>query len=345
MHKRIAFVFFALILGGLVWRCEHFALDPESLKRYQIAYISGVQLWAINDDSSSPHPLAGGTGTGISSAHWSPDGSRFAFIWERDSDNEIYVADADGGNLTQLTRHRGFDSRNLTWSPDGSQIAFNSNETGNLEIYVMSSSGENIRRLTFNGQDDVSPKWSPNGQYILFVSYFIPGSEIFIVKPDGSGLKQLTHANGLITNNASWSYDGSKIVFSSYQSGEAQIYVMNADGTQETQLTRTPLFFVGQLEWAPKALQILFTARTGPSGDEIYQINADGSGLKKLPLPSGYYHGLTFSPNGKSLAYAAYDNSGEVYQVFVMQADGRHLRQITFGGRHCVAPSWSPKNL
>src|SRR5262249_21762225 len=56
---------------------------------------------------------------------WSPDGSRLAF-WmiagEDDVPAQIYVGNADGSGLRQLTAEG--DSRWPTWSPDGSRIAF-----------------------------------------------------------------------------------------------------------------------------------------------------------------------------------------------------------------------------
>lgn len=291
MRKQKLFALAALMLSGLNWHCEHYALDPETFHRYQIAYLSGMSIWVVNDDASLPNAVAGGEGTYITRAVWSPDGTRFAFAWEREGDMEIYVTDADGGNLTQRTHHKGYDSNNPCWSPDGSQIVFDSNETGNREIYVMSSTGSSARRLTFDAHDDVLPQWSPDGQNILFVRYFIPGSDIFIIKPDGSGLKQLTHANGFITRDARWSFDGSKIAFTSYQSGVLHIYVMNSDGSQERQITTNAPIIVSNLEWSPRTLQLLFASLSASSDqiyyDEVYLVNADGTGLKKNAASQG----------------------------------------------------------
>jgi hypothetical protein len=85
---------------------------------------------------------------------WSPDGSRVAFT----SDHDIYVVDADGNNLEQLTDDPAFDE-NPVWSPDGTQIAFSTNRDGNYEIYVMNADGTNPVNLTNHPSDDVEPDW------------------------------------------------------------------------------------------------------------------------------------------------------------------------------------------
>ena len=67
-------------------------------------------------------------------------GAQIAFTSYRDGNGEIYVMDADGGNLRNLTRNPALDW-GPAWSPDGGRIAFTSNRDGNFEIYVMDAKG------------------------------------------------------------------------------------------------------------------------------------------------------------------------------------------------------------
>ena len=58
------------------------------------------------------------------SARWSPNGARVAFISARDGSPQVWVADADGTNARKLTAVAGGVQPPLVWSPDGTMIGF-----------------------------------------------------------------------------------------------------------------------------------------------------------------------------------------------------------------------------
>jgi WD40-like Beta Propeller Repeat len=106
-----------------------------------------------------------------SAGAWSPDGTQIAFESNLDGDMDVYVMNADGTNVRQIT---GVEPDNdahdegPAWSPDGRQMTFTSGPD-NLhgDIHVMNADGSNVRRLTDN-QDplpnrarDESPDWQP----------------------------------------------------------------------------------------------------------------------------------------------------------------------------------------
>ena len=63
-------------------------------------------------------------------------GKRIAFMSNRDGDYEIFVMDADGSHVKQLT-HNNKKDLYPAWSPDGKRIAFTSDRDGDYEIFVM----------------------------------------------------------------------------------------------------------------------------------------------------------------------------------------------------------------
>ncbi len=114
-------------------------------------------------------------------------GAQIAFTSYRDGNAEIYVMDADGSNLRNLTRNPARDYA-PAWSPDGGRIAFTSDRDGNWEIYVMDANGRNLRNLTKNASTDDAPSWSPNGEQIAFDSDRDGNSEIYVMEADGATL-------------------------------------------------------------------------------------------------------------------------------------------------------------
>src|SRR5206468_11602724 len=91
-----------------------------------------------------------------------PPLDQIAFTTNRDGNDEIYLMNADGTGLVNLTNTAAFDGY-PTWSPDGSKLAFRSDRDGNAEIYVMNADGTGLINLTNNAAFDGYPRWSPDG--------------------------------------------------------------------------------------------------------------------------------------------------------------------------------------
>ncbi len=119
----------------------------------------------------------------------SEDG-KIAFTSDRDGDEEIFVMNADGTGVTQLTDN-DVDDRSPVWSPDGTQIALTGEGDGDEEIFVMNADGTGVTQLTDNDGRDWIPVWSPDVKQIAFVSDRDGDEEIFVMNADGSNVVSL----------------------------------------------------------------------------------------------------------------------------------------------------------
>ncbi|MBK9008430.1 MAG: PD40 domain-containing protein [Anaerolineae bacterium] len=90
---------------------------------------------------------------------WSPDGSRLAFVSDREGNEEIYLISPDGSNLVNLTNNAGSDF-NPVWSPSGRYIAFLSTRDGLFSLYVMNADGSNQTKA-YEGLVYTRPTWFP----------------------------------------------------------------------------------------------------------------------------------------------------------------------------------------
>jgi len=104
----------------------------------------------------------------------SPDGRRIAFRKMLDTNSEVFIADADGRNLKNLTDHPAFEGW-PAWSPDGTRVAFGANRNSNYQIFVMNTDGSDVKLVANSEGRATAPKWSPDGATIYFTNCWATG--------------------------------------------------------------------------------------------------------------------------------------------------------------------------
>jgi TolB protein len=128
-----------------------------------------------------------------------------------DTNMEIFVADADGTNLTQLTQFPGTDTA-PRWSPDGTHMAFTRDLGGNAELFVMNADGSDVRRLTTNPGPDGLADWSPDGKTLVYVANVDGQVDLLLISPDGGEPEFFTKSRA-VEGTPRWSPDGSTIAY------------------------------------------------------------------------------------------------------------------------------------
>jgi Tol biopolymer transport system component len=98
----------------------------------------------------------------------------------RPSTLEVYVADADGSNVRQVTDN-GAANFGPYFHPSGDKIIFSSNQddpTGrNFDLYMINVDGTGQERITYTDDFDGFPMFSPDGRYLVWGSNRNPSHE------------------------------------------------------------------------------------------------------------------------------------------------------------------------
>ena len=211
-----------------------------------------IRMFSLDLGRMVSFPSGSASGNNFSPA-WSADGNKLAFSSARSGAPEIWISDANGGGLRQITSFRMADVA-PTWNPrTNAQLAFVSGRTGLPQIYVMDQDGSNVQRLTDGGYA-ISPSWSPNGQFLTFSwnRKYGPGApggqDIYVMDIASKRWMQMTHESGS-NDFPFWSPDGRHIVFERNSGGKTDIWTMLADGTEQRQLTHTGNNFMPNWSW------------------------------------------------------------------------------------------------
>ena len=257
------------------------------------------------------------------------------------------AADKANGEAEFLSRVRqltldGRRSGEGYFSPDGKHIIFQSEREKHnpfYQIYTMDMQSGDVVRVSPGHGKTTCAFFRPNCDEVLFASSHVDPKvkskqkaeldfrasgktrryswdydeqmDIFSFKRDGTEPKRLTTAHGYDAEGA-YSPDGKKIVFCSIRDayGEAKL-----TAKEQARLKMDASYF-----------------------GEIYIMNADGSGQKRLTEMKGYDGGPFFSPDGKRIIWRHFTEKGDTADIFTMKIDGTDIRRLT----DFKAMSWAP---
>lgn len=185
-------------------------------------------------------------------------------------------------------------------------------------LYTVDPQGGEPTLLTQGLDSEWNARWSPDGTQILFLRVVlsidpdtgeqqVSPNHLFVAKPDGSDARQLTTGNRS-AHEAEWSPDGQRIAFTrAYKPGASRrdLYVIDADGSDLLRLT-------------------------------------DNRNWKQPKVKRNSVAVLSWSPNGRTIAFAPGYEGLRGKGVFTVRSDGSQDPKRVLSGVHVSGLDWSP---
>ena len=244
--------------NALAKQAEELAIRASGETRpYGWDYDPSYEIYAADSDGSNLVNLTHAAGYDAEGSY-SPDGRTILFASNREAyarplskveqgllDDDasyfmdLYVMDADGSNVKQLTFSPGYDGGPF-YNAEGTKILWRRfNPDGNsAEIWTMDADGSNQRQLTANGMVNWGPYYHPSGAYIIYSSNVLGHAnfELFMIDPEGSSDPiRVTNTDGTDILPV-FSPDGERLAWSTTRTpgGASQIHM--ADWNHELAL-------------------------------------------------------------------------------------------------------------
>ena len=260
------------------------------------------------------------------------------------ADMDVFTISFRGENLKRLTNEDSIRGDTPSWSADGKKIVFISDASGaicRVAIHTMRANGTHKERVTNPRLCASSPAFSPSGRKIVFETF-----GLYTTSANGSNLTPLTKPTRYPGDDApAWSPDGKTIAFSNASySDEARrgLYTINRDGTNRSFVA------AGSFgpDWSPDGTEFTYVCiyPLDPSNNtynsEIHKGTGGCTEDSRLTTNPANDGNPAFSPGGGKIVFSS-DRDGD-YDLYIMDADGTDVRQLTNNPAVDVSPDWRP---
>ena len=285
----------------------------------------------------------------VFSANAQSQQEQIVFVSQSEDLEQIKLSNGAGSQVKQLTDEEpSFHVATPSLSFDGERIAyvwpFDRSGQWQNEIFVMDIRSGEQHQVTFSRSEDLHPSWAPDGGRIAFASNKGGVFNLYTIDADGQNRTRMTNSTGDDVQ-PDWSPDGRKIAFASDQaSAYYQIYWMDVKTGHQQQLTQK-VFKNRYPRWSPDGTQIAFRSAVIDRGSsignrQIWQVSADGTGLKSIIKDGEHNDDPAFSPNIKQIAFSS-SRDGNT-DIYIFDRDSMETLRLTRDPSVDYQPNWSP---
>ena len=263
---------------------------------------------------------------------------RMALVGNRTGKKELYLCDADGRGLIQLT-HDNSVSIGPGWSPDGRQLVYTSYLKGFPDTYMIELASGNRKRIANYPGLNTGAAISPDGRDAVIVLSKDGNPELYVKSLSGGGLTRLTETKKAGEASPCWSPDGRQIVYVSDQSGEPQLYIISRDGGQARRLTSRGYQNVAP-DWGANGLIAYASLLGGRWGVNV--IDPASLESKQVSPGDADYEDPSWAQDGRHIACGrAQQYKSRIYLLDASPNPDPPLALTEYPG-DWYSPAWSP---
>jgi TolB protein len=261
---------------------------------------------------------------------------RLVLVGNRTKVKELYLCDADGAGLIQLTRDRTI-SLAPRWSPDGRTIVYTSYLKRFPDVYSIDvASGSRRIVANFPGLN-TGGAIAPGGREMVLVLSRPGNPELYVKNLSGGQLARLTTSPQAAEASPCWSPDGNRIVYVSDQAGTPQLYVVSRSGGRPQRLTSRGLENVAP-DWGANGW-IVFASKVG-GRYQICILNPDTQEIRQLTADGADYEDPSWAPDGRHIACAR--TAGYRSAIYLVDTMGDPPIPLLDTSGDWFSPSWAP---
>jgi dipeptidyl aminopeptidase/acylaminoacyl peptidase len=246
--------------------------------------------------------------------------------------SHLWLMDLQSQELRQFTFAEVSD-HSPRWSPDGKRIAFVRSKDKRTQIWVMPADGGEAYPLTQLEEGSISSLvWSPNGKRLAFT--FRPSHPDWTQEARKKREESGKSNPPRVITRLWYKLDGAGFIDT-----RQHIWLCDAKTGQAKQLTH------GEYDdesptWSPDGKQIAFISNRSDDPDEkpyemdIWWISSQGGKLHKIKTPPGYKVALSWSPNGRWIAYTGQESQEDPWvprhdRIWLVSPKGGDARCLT----------------